>query len=430
MRRARALACALAVVAAQARAQDFKFDPAEFEKKPLELTGYVDAKAERFELNRDGAFYKLAFPDRPQPGALDRYGGTLKPSGRLRLGENAGANARAHLESSRDELGVARTNRFDEAYLSHKPGPGWTLDVGKVVTKWGKGYAWNPVGFVERAKDPNDPELAREGFTLLAADLIRSFDGPLQTAALTPVILPVSSRVNGDFGVPGHTNVAAKLYLLYRDTDIDLMAADGGSRPGRYGFDLSRNLGSNLEIHGEWARVRDTQRPLVDAQGRVSSDVRSPVSWLAGTRYLSASDTTYILEYYRNGLGYDDAQSRDFYDFADAAVERFRAMGDRSLVDRAAAVAGQYGRPNPNRRYLYLRVSQKDPFEVLYFTPAITVIANLEDRSRSIAPELLYTGITNVELRLRAFFLGGGPGTDFGEKQNRRRIELLARLYF
>jgi hypothetical protein len=33
-------------------------------------------------------------------------------------------------------------------------------------------------------------------------------------------------------------------------------------------------------------------------------------------------------------------------------------------------------------------------------------------------------------LRARAIVLGGGANTDFGEKQNERRIELLARLYF
>ena len=81
-------------------------------------------------------------------------------------------------------------------------------------------------------------------------------------------------------------------------------------------------------------------------------------------------------------------------------------------------------------RYLYVRVSQKDPFDILYFTPAITSIVNLSDRSYSVAPELTYTGITNVELRLRLFWLKGSELTDFGEKQNARRIEFRARWFF
>jgi hypothetical protein len=31
---------------------------------------------------------------------------------------------------------------------------------------------------------------------------------------------------------------------------------------------------------------------------------------------------------------------------------------------------------------------------------------------------------------VRAFFLNGDPGTEFGERQNSRRYELQARLYF
>jgi hypothetical protein len=60
---------------------------------------------------------------------------------------------------------------------------------------------------------------------------------------------------------------------------------------------------------------------------------------------------------------------------------------------------------------------------------AATLISNLSDRSFSVTPELLYTGMTNIELRLRAFFLAGGSNTAFGKKQNSRRLELMARIY-
>jgi hypothetical protein len=55
---------------------------------------------------------------------------------------------------------------------------------------------------------------------------------------------------------------------------------------------------------------------------------------------------------------------------------------------------------------------------------------NLSDRSLSISPELLYTGIKNLEIRLKAIGLLGGRGTEFGEKQNDYRVELRVRYYF
>ncbi len=93
-------------------------------------------------------------------------------------------------------------------------------------------------------------------------------------------------------------------------------------------------------------------------------------------------------------------------------------------------IGGNYGRPNPMKDYLYLRVSQKEPFDILYFTPSITGILNISDKSFSLSPEFLYAGITNLELRLKTYLISGGRLTDYGEKQNDYKVEIRARYYF
>lgn len=93
-------------------------------------------------------------------------------------------------------------------------------------------------------------------------------------------------------------------------------------------------------------------------------------------------------------------------------------------------IEGNYGRLNPAREYLYLRISQKEPFDILYFTPSITWISNISDNSFSLSPELLYTGITNLELRLKAGIIAGERLSEYGEKQNDYRVEMRARYYF
>jgi hypothetical protein len=50
-------------------------------------------------------------------------------------------------------------------------------------------------------------------------------------------------------------------------------------------------------------------------------------------------------------------------------------------------------------------------------TPALTWMMNLNDGSYSLTPELLYTGITNLELRRRIGFIIGTRNTEFGEKR-------------
>ena len=423
------VALLLSVASVQA-AEENSFDASEYEKKPFELGGYVQFKQEDLSLNRDGAFYKLGYYKLPQRTDLGRSTGTMELLGKLRQGIGT-FDFHTHSDLQRDQLTHDHDSILYEAAYSIRPDPGLTLEVGKRTLRWGKGYAWNPIGFVERPKDPNDPDLGREGYVMADGDVIFHREGALQTIAFTPVLLPVANNINSDFGATGHLNPAAKLYLLYRDTDIDFAWQGQGSRPGRFGMDFSRNLSSNFEIHGEWARIKQFARPVTDSTGRVTTDVANATSYLLGLRYLTAADTTYLAEYYHNGTGYSDQQAQQFYQLVSAAFAQLQQGGSSMLLQKALSLSqGSYGRPNPGTDYLYFRAQQKDALGIVYFAPAITAMMNLQDRSFQLTPELDYTGINNLELRLRAFLLQGGSGTDFGEKQMSRRLELYAKYYF
>jgi hypothetical protein len=82
------------------------------------------------------------------------------------------------------------------------------------------------------------------------------------------------------------------------------------------------------------------------------------------------------------------------------------------------------------QNYVYLRASQKEPFNILYFTPAVTTIVNVDDQSFVVIPELTYSPVTNLELRFRAVALVGERRTEYGEKPNDYRLELRVRYYF
>jgi hypothetical protein len=219
--------------------------------------------------------------------------------------------------------------------------------------------------------------------------------------------------------------------LLCRDTDIDLAWQGKGSRPARFGLDFSRNLRTNFEVHGEWARISQFTRPVTDRTGHVTNEVGNSTSYLLGMRYLTESDTTYIAEYYRNGTGYADFEARPFYQLVDAAFSQSQQTGRTMLLQKAISLSqGSYCRPNPGGRYVYFRAQQKDALGIVYFQPAITAIVNVADHSHQITPEILHTGVKNLDLRLRVFALYGSAATDFGEKQASRRVEIYARYYF
>ena len=110
---------------------------------------------------------------------------------------------------------------------------------------------------------------------------------------------------------------------------------------------------------------------------------------------------------------------------------QFLNSGLNTLLERARELSLQgYGRPFLGRNYLYAKFTQKEPFDILYFSPGLTTIVNLGDKSFSIIPEFVYTGFTNWELRLRFSYLNGGTFTEYGEKMNSNKLELRVRYFF
>jgi len=411
-------------------AEEYKFELSEVEKKPYHLGGYAEVNPILFGLDRDSRLYRLKFYNRDEGSMLEQVDATLQLEGSYEKGiSRLFVRTNSNLQHTYEGWS-GRTNLY-EGFLSLKPSSSLTLDAGKKTMKWGKGYAWNPVAFVDRPKDPDDPALNLEGFFVASMDYIRSFEGPLKTFSFTPALVPVYGEMNQDFGEAEHLNLAAKFYFLFLDTDIDFMFLSGGSKTSRYGFDFSRNMTTNLEIHGELAWIKDFEKSFIDRDGSLL-ETRSDIwSYLLGFRYLSTLDTTYIFEFYHNGVGFTEGDMEDYFSFVDKGYEAFLSTGKDTMLKKAQKLTeGRYGRMNPMRNYLYLRISQKEPFDILYFTPAITWIINMDDRSFSLSPELLYTGITNLELRLKGTVLAGEEYSEYGEKQNDYKVEFRVRYYF
>ena len=409
--------------------EQYTFDLAEIEKKPYHFGGYVEFKPVLFGLDHDAAFYKLRFYNDPQGKTLPEWNGRVQLEGSYEK-EFFRLYAKTNTDLKYGYAGGSERSVFYEAYGSLKPSPSLKVDAGKKTMKWGKGYAWNPAAFVDRPKDPDDPELALEGYVVATADYIRSFDGPLKTFSFTPVLFPVYDHVNETFGNDYKLNVAGRFYLLLYDTDIDLIFMTGGSRTDRYGADFSRNITSNFEIHGEFAYIRNYQKNVLDTKGNPSTVEGDAQSYLIGLRHLTTFDLTTILEYYHNGTGFSADDMKNYYAFINRGYNAYQTTGNAAPLTAAQQMAEGYGRFSPMENYLYLRLSQKEPFDILYFTPALTWMMNTDDQSFTLTPELLYTGITNLELRLRTGFIAGGRNTEYGEKQNDYRIELRAGYYF
>ncbi len=233
--------------------------------------------------------------------------------------------------------------------------------------------------------------------------------------------MPISAR-------PDHVNPAFKLSLLYRDTDIDFLWLGEGSRSARYGFDVSRNFGTNLEVHGEWARILDFEQPVL-ARGRQPGALRrraTPRATSSGLRYLTERDTTWIVEYYRNGTGYSEAQAQAFYEAAHAG-----AAARRAAAGAAQRRAGRLRAAEPDAALpLCARQPEGAVRHPLLHAERHRRSSTWTTAADSLIGELLYTGFGDFEVRLRAAVNLGERLTEFGEKPVDERLELRLRWHF
>ncbi len=408
---------------------DFDFDVGAFDKKPLQWGGFMEGKYEHLSSNEDSA---LSFPGTASSdrSTLDRAGGTLQLDGSYSVRKSS-LNWLLKASASLDQQEYDDWADIFEAYLRLRPTDTTTVEAGKQSYKWGTGYAWNPAGFLNRRKDPNDPNEDLEGFITLEGTWIRSFGSIVETMAATITVLPVWDGVNDDFGRENKINLATRLYFLINNSDIDLIYFSGDSRSTRYGVDFATNIAGNFAIHAEFSWIPHATRALLLDSGEIVLQHGSSSSYLFGMRYLSELNVTTILEYYHNGSGYSDEEMADYYQLAEAAQVESELTAAGILLEKAlTASRSAYGLAQPGKNYGYIRITWKEPWEIVYFTPGITGIINLDDSSWTVTPELLYTGFTNWELRLRYTQMAGNTFSEFGEKGTDSKIELRLRYFF
>ncbi len=471
------LPAASVVGAAEETTYDLDFEIPEANSKDIfKIWGYSEFRPFIRLLDKNSALYKQKYYKNPQNDTQTDYLLNLRPEISIDYGQ-FGMYARPRLEVDWSEVKGATlvldepseefwteekhwggSIMLEEAFVTWRPSPTLTAEAGKKVLNWGKGYAWNPVAFASRPKDVDDPDHAREGYVMSYLDYIRSFAGPLKTLAVTPLVLPVADRLNAELASGDSLLVGGKVYALLYDIDLDLMFMAGNNYDTRVGFDFSTNLTSNLEIHGESALRFGYNKNIIDAGGEIRSKKYDALNFLVGFRYLNSYDTTIIAEYYHNGEGYSPGELRDYYNLIDNGYSEYientitsniqanlkilngnsqgksgnnsQNSNNSSLLKDSSQVANTYNKSTAGQDYLYLRISQKEPFDILYLTPTLTLITNIGDWSCSLNPEVSYMVLPNLELKPRLIIPMGGPQSEFGEKMNAFRGEFRVTYYF
>ncbi|MGB2869299.1 MAG: hypothetical protein WBD36_12670 [Bacteroidota bacterium] len=389
----------------------------------LEWSGNLDAKYSFFHMSQSSPSYGLQFFNKDVSPYLSQY--RLEPYLNAEYrNQDLGFQLRMHATYYSD-----KESNFDifEAYGSYSPSINIATQAGKRVYNWGKGYAFNPVGFVNPVKDPENPELAQAGLLSATAEYIKSFSSDdLQSFSALFVVIPQSPSVNNRFSETKHTDVALKLSFLLWDTDIDLMTYQSSLAQKQYGLDLSTNLQENIEVHAELGASRNGLRYVI-SNGLLQSAQEDIMSYLFGIRYLNEWNTTLTAEYYHNGFGLSREEFHAYRNFLLSGLSN----GTPGAIQQTLSTGQTYFKSSALMRdYLYLKISQPEPFEWLYFTPSLFTIYNLNDESFLISASLNYRPATNLELIFWPSILVGGEATEFGSRQVREKVELWMRVFF
>lgn len=394
------------------------------QEKKLEWNGNLDVKYSLFNMDQNSAQYKLQFfKDPPATSMLSQY--RIEPYLNAEYRTNGlGFVLKTHASYYSDS-----NSRFDlfEAYASFNPSFNTNLQAGKRVYSWGKGYAFNPVGFVNPVKDPENPELAQAGLLSANFEYIKSFSSDaLQSFSFLAVLIPTTDIAGTSFGEFNNTDIALKSSFLLWDTDIDLLAYYSVNKPKRFGFDFARNIQDNIEIHGELSFNQNIEKFAIINNSLYNSRVDS-YSYLIGLRYLDASNTTIIAEYYHTGAGLSMDEYSQYSEFLKNGAASSNPMVAPQTLNTSLT---HFRGTTLMQDYLYLKVSQPEPFDWLYFTPSLYTIYNLIDNSFLLSFQMSYKPVTNTEFIFWTTMFVGDRSTEYGGKQVQQRMELWMRVFF
>lgn len=341
-------------------ADDYSFDFKELEKievKTYEYTGYIKGEHKYQSLNQNSP----SFPSKNKSNMESYFGEALLSYKYFYNNFTLETELMANYENI--DFNEEDTYTTNQLFTNYKYNDNHQLNLGKKTATWGKGYFFNPIAFIDRKKDPTNPEASKEGYTVINYKYNKTFQNELQNLTFDAVYLRTTSHINEDFYNQNSNTLALKTYLLYQDIDIDFVYLYNDKLPNKWGVDFSTNLQTNFEIHGEYGR----------------SD-NSLYSYLIGLKYLTDSDLTIISEYFYQNK--ELSKTLSFWD----------------------------------NRYMINKLTQKEPFDILYFSVYFKNMYNFDDNSQQNNLGLIYTKIKNLTIDFSVGKNSGNNRSEFGTK--------------
>jgi len=341
-----------------AYAGDYDFDMSAIEVKPYTLSGYFKGEHKYQVLNENSPIY----PSKNKQSMQAYLGEANLKAAYFKDNWKIDSEVLANYDDKDGD--VEKIYTVAQLYFQYKFDTNNLIEIGKKAPKWGKAYYINPIAFFDRKKNPDDPEASREGFVMANYRYNKSYSGDLQNITIDVLAMKKDEHINEDFSSNDGSFVGLKLYMLYLDTDIEFAYMYASDDYDKIGFDFSKNLQTNFEIHAEFAKTLGYD----------------DYKYLMGLKYLTENELSITSEY--------------FY------------QKNRSAITE----------PFFDTQYLINKFSQKEPFDILYSNVYYKNIYNIEDKSMQNSIGGTYSFKNNMLLDISYNNNAGVDNSEYGSK--------------
>ncbi len=342
---------------------DYSFDFDKIEVKSYEYSGYVKSELKYQMINENSPLYSNQDSIKANHNEISFDFDYFKDMYRV---ESSFVGIYDNIDSHENSEFVV-----NELFLKIKANDNFSFNFGKKSLKWGKGYFFNPIAFLDRPKDPTQPENAKEGFVMADVRYNKSYVGNLKNMMVNFIYMPTGEDLNSDYHSQNSHNYALKLYLLYFDTDLEFIYLHSNADEDKIGFDFSKNLQTNFEIHGEFAKEENGYH-----------------SYLLGLKYLTTTDLTITSEYFYQSNGLNE--------------------NEMLLLPKTQPFSAQ--------KYFINKFLQKEPYDILYFNVYYKNILNTADKSHLDTVGFTYQFKNNFTTEFSYNQTFGDDSSEFGKK--------------
>lgn len=314
---------------------DYDFDVSEFEKKLYEFNGTMEFRPSLVIPEKESLSWRLKyFNENSTNDFLDSYLLLFLPRAKI---ERNGFSAIAAVDGRINYNHP--TNEYDynfsllEGYSNYDINPRWSLQLGKKLYKWGKGYIYSPVSYAGRQKDVNDIDASLEGYYSVSVEYVKSFSSEfIKNLSQELIYVPVYKSLNDDYNTSDRQWFLSRTYFLMVNTDYEFYLNFSDKADYKIGAAAAHNILTNWEIHTDLSFLPETKKLLItDNNVPYLQTSKNTFQSIVGTRYLSSFDATFFLEYIYNGEGLNEKEMKTWRTSAENALTTRDIQANRNL---------------------------------------------------------------------------------------------------